>query len=438
MVECWIPNSRRVFDRIAGLTGWTGFRSHSGPFVVKTDLAKKRLFVIGLRAQPALGRGEDVAEAWGGGEGAEGVDDAVVGLGEGIGVEVVAGDPGVVGAFDMAGASGADAGEVGVEVDGEMAVGVGDGDEMGPDLDDDAHFFLQFAGDALGHGFALGDFAAGEFPQAGEHAFFGEALGDEDLVFGVENDGGADDFVGNFHFLFLDGEGMGGFEFGGAARAAQGAFGAAGGAGGADEGAEFHPGFVGRAGLVAQEEGVGELLEFLFGGGESDVVGEGEQAGEDANDVAVEHGEGEAEGEGGDGGGGVGAEAGEGGELGGGGGEGSAVVADEELGGLVELAGAGVVAEAFPEFEHVLEGGGGEGGGVGEAGKKAQEVGDDGVHAGLLEHDFRDPDGVRPARLGAPGQVAGACRKPGQQAAADGGAQGFDGWGRRDGHGGER
>ena len=175
----------------------------------------------------------------------------MVGLGEWVVVELGGADPGVAGAVDVAGASGEDAGEVGVEVDGEVGVGVADGDEMGADFDADAHFLEEFACDALGHGFAGGDFPAGEFPQAGEHAFFGVALGDQDLVAGVEDDGGADDFVGHFGFPFLDGVSFGVGGGGGAADGLHGAGGAAGGARGADERAEFHPCLVGLGGAVA-------------------------------------------------------------------------------------------------------------------------------------------------------------------------------------------
>src|ERR1035437_6246816 len=45
-------------------------------------------------------------------------------------------------------------------------------------------------------------------------------------------------------------------------------------------------------------------------------------------------------------------------------------------------------------------------------------VRDDGLSAGLLEHDLADPDGVRIARV-APGKIAMAAGVPGEQEAAD-------------------
>ena len=117
------------------------------------------------------------------GEGAKGSDDVEVGFGKGIVVELFTGDPGVIGAFDVARSAGLNARKMGVKIDGKMAISMRDGDEMGPDFDGDAHFLLELAGDALRHGFAFCDFAAGEFPEAGKHAAFGLALGNEDLIF---------------------------------------------------------------------------------------------------------------------------------------------------------------------------------------------------------------------------------------------------------------
>jgi hypothetical protein len=160
------------------------------------------------------------------------------------------------------------------------------------------------------------------------------------------------------------------------------------------------------AGRSPQEQIVGQPLELLLRGGPPDVVGQRQEAGKDADDVAVEDGERVAERERGDGGDRVWPEPGQGGQGGGIGREFAAMVADEEFCRFMDLAGAGVVAEAFPKLEDVLQRGGGEGGGIGKPGHKPPEIGHDGVHPGLLEHDFRNPDGVRPARLRAPGQVA--------------------------------
>jgi len=60
----------------------------------------------------------------------------------------------------------------------------------------------------------------------------------------------------------------------------------------------------------------------------------------------------------------------------------------------VEVAGAGVVAQALPELEHGLFGGVGQVCDGGESGDEALVVGQALVHAGLLENDFGEPDAV--------------------------------------------
>ena len=111
---------------------------------------------------------------------------------------------------------------------------------------------------------------------------------------------------------------------------------------------------------------------------------------------------------------GVEADAGEGAELGGGGGEDAGMVLDDGLGGGVHHAGAAVVAEAAPEGEDGGLGRGGEGVDGGECGEEGLVFVEDGGDAGLLEHDFRDPDGVGVAG-GAPGEVAAVEVEPGEE-----------------------
>src|SRR5207248_4374684 len=66
----------------------------------------------------------------------------------------------------------------------------------------------------------------------------------------------------------------------------------------------------------------------------------------------------------------------------------------------------GVQTCALPIFEL----GRGERCGRRKPGEEALEIRDDGVDAGLLEHDLADPHGVGLARA-APGQVAGSARE---------------------------
>lgn len=155
----------------------------------------------------------------------------------------------------------------------------------------------------------------------------------------------------------------------------------------------------------------GEAPEFFVRGFFAGVFGDGEEARQDADDVAVEDGRGLVEGDAGDRPGGVGADAGQL-EYGGVGAREFAVVAREDFaGGLLHVADAGVIAEAFPEF---VDGGGvgvGEGWDVGQRAHPAFPIGDDSFDLGLLEHDFGNPDGVG-IRGASPREVAGLRRKP--------------------------
>lgn len=155
--------------------------------------------------------------------------------------------------------------------------------------------------------------------------------------------------------------------------------------------------------------GLGEGGDAEAGGLLGDVAGVGGVAGDDAEDIAVDADVGEAEGDARDGAGGVVADAGEGADFVVSGGE--AAEGEHLLGGALEVAGAGVIAEAGPGGEEVGFGGGGEGGEVGEAGKEAFVIGNDSSDAGLLEHDFREPDAVGVAGV-APREVALVGEKP--------------------------
>ena len=224
------------------------------------------------------------------------------------------------------------------------------------------------------------------------------------------------------HGLFFDdfggeaGESLGLATGAGGAVGAHGADAAAGRAAMADSGAEFHNGLIVIAGARGAEKGIGERGE---GGGRVRAVavggGIGRDAGEQADDVAIDDGGGGVESDARDGGGGVGADAGEGLPLVAGAGEGRK--GDEVLGEAVEVAGAGVVAEAFPLFHDGGLGGGGEGGEVGEDGEPAREVGQHGFHLSLLEHELAHHGTVEGGRA-APGKIAGVGVIPSEQVAA--------------------
>ena len=75
--------------------------------------------------------------------------------------------------------------------------------------------------------------------------------------------------------------------------------------------------------------------------------------------------------------------------------------AHDHLRGAVQVARAAVVAEALPQLEHIVQRRGGQRLHGGEAHQETLVVGDHGRDLRLLQHDFRQPDGVRVARCAA-------------------------------------
>ena len=96
------------------------------------------------------------------------------------------------------------------------------------------------------------------------------------------------------------------------------------------------------------------------------------------------------------------------------GGEAAAVLGHYLLGGAVHVAGPRVVAQALPVAQHLGLGGGGQGVHRRVGRQEGFVVGKALGHAGLLENDFGQPNGVGVAGV-APGQVALVARVPGQQ-----------------------
>jgi len=294
---------------------------------------------------------------------------------------------------------GEEGGGAGVDVEGDAVVGDGvfAGGEKGE------------VGDGLGGAF-------GEFPEtfAAGAGFLGEEEGpvgflDEEDVLG-DGEGGA--------FGFFDGESLGAASL---AEGEEGAGGAVGGAEGAVGLAEFHEGRVELAGVLGVEEGGGAFPEEGLSLGGVDGGGVVEESGEDAGDVGIDDGDGEAEGEGGHRTGGVAPEAGEGGEGGGVGREAAVVLLEDGPGGFLEVADAVVVAEALPGLEELGFGGGGEGGEIGEGGEEALEAAvlSDRRDGGLLEHDLGDEDRVGIGGA-APGVVLAVGLEPAEEGAAEG------------------
>jgi ribonuclease HIII len=291
------------------------------------------------------------------------------------------------------------AGRAGVDVEGDAVVGDGvtAGGEEGK----------------VGHGFGG---ALGEFPEAFPPG--SRLLGEEEGVvwFADEEDVFGDGHGGPFRFLAREV-----FRIAGLAEGADRAVEAVGFAQGAVGLPEFHEGGVELARMGGIDQGRRAVPEEGLAGGGVDRGGVVEEAGEDAGDVGIDDGDGLAEGKGGDCPGGVASEAGEGQERGGIARERAIVMIEDGLGGLLEIADAVVVAEAFPGFEELRFTGRGEGGDIGKSGEESLEptVLPDCGDGGLLEHDLRDENGVGIGCL-PPGVVFAVGIKPPEQGAAEG------------------
>lgn len=78
----------------------------------------------------------------------------------------------------------------------------------------------------------------------------------------------------------------------------------------------------------------------------------------------------------------------------------------QQGGGFFEVPCAAVIAQSLPQLEELLLLHGGKGGNIRQGGDKALEVGDAGLHPGLLQHHLGDPGavgaGLLPPRQDAP------------------------------------
>ena len=137
-----------------------------------------------------------------------------------------------------------------------------------------------------------------------------------------------------------------------------------------------------------------------------------------AFDIAVDHGDGLREGNAGDGGGSVASDAGESLKSCGGLRELAAEVLDEFSGALMHHAGAAIVAEATPSGEHGVFGGGREGVDVGEKFEENPVMVEHGGDAGLLQHDFAEPDAIGIVGV-APGKIAAMLVVPAEKGATE-------------------
>jgi hypothetical protein len=150
-------------------------------------------------------------------------------------------------------------------------------------------------------------------------------------------------------------------------------------------------------------------LEKLFALGGVDGGVDAEVAGEDTIDIAIDDGSGEAEGDAPDGGSGIVAYALEFPDFF----EGVREMAegDDLLGGVVEVAGSAVIAQALPLAQHLVFRGGGKGLNGRPSVHKALPVVPALLDLRLLEDDLGEPNGVRVAGL-PPRQIATVLTEP--------------------------
>src|SRR6202034_440808 len=90
---------------------------------------------------------------------------------------------------------------------------------------------------------------------------------------------------------------------------------------------------------------------------------------------------------------------------------------DYDAGASMQITGTGVIAEAGPGFEHIVERRRRQRPYIGPARQKARVIGPDRLDRGLLQHDFGQPDAIRIGALplrGAPVQPAAVGVVPGQ------------------------
>ena len=162
------------------------------------------------------------------------------------------------------------------------------------------------------------------------------------------------------------------------------------------------------------DELAGERPELRIRRAFARVLSDAEEAGQHSDDVAVENRARLVESDAANRPGGVPANAGKGEDVLESLWERSVVLAHDRFGRPLKIARPLVVAETFPEFQDVVGIGGSQRRDVRKCAHPTFPIWDDGFHLGLLEHDFRDPNGVGIARA-TPREVAGVFGEPGQK-----------------------
>ena len=119
------------------------------------------------------------------------------------------------------------------------------------------------------------------------------------------------------------------------------------------------------------------------------------QSAKNACDIAVQNWGPAIECDGGDGARGVTADAGKGGQFVHAAGDPAAEISQNPLGGGVEIAGAGIIAQALPKAQNIMLRSHRQRGQVGKGFHKPAEVIRHGCHLGLLQHKLTDEHGIR-------------------------------------------
>ena len=151
----------------------------------------------------------------------------------------------------------------------------------------------------------------------------------------------------------------------------------------------------------------------------ADVVGQVEQSREDAHHIAIDGWRGDIKGDAADGAGGVRSDARQGLQRLGLRRETPGMAVDDDFGAAMQVAGAAVITQAFPELQHGIQRRGSQCLDRGHGGDEALVIWDDGIDLGLLQHDLRQPDAVGIA-VAAPGSVGSIVLIPGEQLIAEG------------------
>ncbi len=173
----------------------------------------------------------------------------------------------------------------------------------------------------------------------------------------------------------------------------------------ADRCAEVHQGRVPLRHALLREQTGGLRPENSSAGRGVDRRGQAKEAAENAGDVGLHQRQAGPKGENGDGPGGVIAAAGEGPNFLQRAGKGRAWALRDLPGRPVKMAGPRVVTEPLPFVQDIILLRGGEGGQVGKTLQPANETRRHRGDRGLLQHHFRDHDGVRITSL-PPGEIA--------------------------------